>query len=90
VKAALDKGRAAALIAAADAGADGQAKLKRAGRALPRVTGFSSAELSAALGKEGVKHAAILTGAAAARFLTEAARLQGFRPGLLEPAEAAS
>ena len=89
VKAALDKSNAAVLIAASDAGADGQAKLARIARALPRVTGFSSAALSAALGKDGVVHAALLKGAAAARFLVEARRLQGFRPGLLDPAEAA-
>lgn len=90
VKAALDKGKAAVLIAASDAGADGQAKLARTGRGLPRVTGFSSAVLSSALGKEGVVHAALLKGASAARFLVEATRLQGFRPGLVELAAAAS
>lgn len=90
VKSALDKGKAAVLIAAADAGADGQGKLARAGRSLPRVTGFSSAALSAAFGKDGVVHAALLKGAAAQRFLTEARRLQGFRPGLIEAVEAAS
>ncbi len=90
VKAALDKGKAGILIAASDAGADGQMKLARAGRGLPRVTGFSSAVLSAALGKDGVVHAALLKGAAARRFLAEATRLQGFRPGLIDAAEAAS
>ncbi len=90
VKDALDKGKAAILIAAADAGADGQGRLARAGRGLPRVTGFSSAVLSAALGKDGVVHAALLKGAGAQRFLTEAKRLQGFRPGLIDTAEAAS
>lgn len=89
VKAALDKGKVAVLIAASDAGADGQGKLARIGRGLPRVTGFSSASLSAALGKPGVVHAALTKGAAAARFLAEVNRLQGFRPGLVEPAEGA-
>lgn len=90
VKAVLDKGKVAVLVAASDAGADGQGKLARAGRGLPRVTGFSTAVLSAALGKDRVVHAALLKGAAAARFLAETKRLQGFRPGLVEPAEAAS
>jgi len=89
VKSALEKGKAAVLIAASDAGADGQGKLARIARGLPRVTGFSSASLSAALGKAGVVHVALARGAAAARFLAEMNRLQGFRPGLVEPAEAA-
>ncbi|MDZ7629308.1 MAG: RNA-binding protein [Parvularculaceae bacterium] len=88
VKAALEKGRAQVLIAAADAGADGQSKLARIARALPRVVGFSSAALSAALGKDKVVHAALVKGPAAARFLSETTRLQGFRPGLIEIAEA--
>lgn len=90
VKAALDKGKAAVLVAASDAGADGQGKLARSGRGLPRVTGFTSAALSAALGKEGVVHAALLKGTPATRFLAEARRLQGFRPGLVETPEAAT
>lgn len=84
VKAALTKDHVAALIAAADAGADGQAKLARIARGLPRIVGFPSTVLSAALGKAGVVHAALIKGAAATRFLTEARRLQGFRPGLIE------
>lgn len=87
VKAVLEKGRALVLIAAADAGADGQSKLARIARSLPRVTGFPSAALSAALGKEKVMHAALIKGPAATRFLTETIRLQGFRPGLIETAE---
>lgn len=84
VKGALSKANVAVLIAAADAGADGQTKLARLGRGLPRIVGFSSAALSAAMGKAGVVHAALLKGAAATRVLTEARRLQGFRPGLME------
>jgi hypothetical protein len=84
VKGALAKGTVAVLIAAADAGADGQSKLARIGRGLPRLVGFPSAALSAALGKEGIVHAALLNGAAAARVMTEAKRFQGFRPGVLE------
>lgn len=87
VKAALSKGAVAVLIAAADAGADGQGKLARIGRTLPRIVGFPSTVLSGALGKDGVVHAALIRGAAATRFLTEARRLQGFRPGLIETDE---
>lgn len=93
VKGALTKGNVAVLIAAANAGADGQGKLRRIARGLPRLVGFPSTVLSTALGKPGVIHAALTKGAAAARLLTEARRLEGFRPGLFEidetPADAA-
>ncbi len=87
VRGALTKGNVAVLIAAADAGADGQGKLRRIARGLPRLVGFPSPVLSTALGKPGVIHAAIIKGAAAARFLTEARKLEGFRPGLFETDE---
>jgi ribosomal protein L7Ae-like RNA K-turn-binding protein len=90
VKTALTKGGVAVLIAAADAGADGQGKLARIARDLPRIVGFPSAALSAAIGKDGVVHAALLKGAAATRFLVEAKRLEGFRPGLIEVEETAA
>ncbi len=84
VKEALTGGKVAVLIAASEAGADGQAKLKRLGAGAPRVVGFACAKLSAALGKERVIHAALIAGAGATRFLREARRLEGFRPGLVE------
>lgn len=87
VKGALTKGDVAVLIAAADAGADGQGKLAKIARGMPRMVGIPSTVLSAALGKDGVVHAALIKGAAAARVLTEARRLQGFRPGLIETDE---
>lgn len=87
VKGALTKGNVAVLIAAADAGADGQGKLRRIARGLPRLVGFPSSVLSTALGKPGVIHAALIKGAAATRLLTEAKRLAGFRPGLFETDE---
>ena len=93
VRGALSTGDIAALIAAADAGADGQGKLARLARGLPRIVGFPSAVLSAALGKEGVVHAALVQGAAATRVMTETKRLAGFRPGMIvtdEPPAAAS
>lgn len=84
VKAALDKGEAGVLIAAFDAADDGREKLARRAGKTPVFRGLSSAALSAALGKDGVKHAAIVKGAAATRFLKEAQRLSGFRPGALD------
>ena len=49
--------------------------------ALKEVPGMTTAML-VALGKDGVKHAALLKGAAARRFEREAARLDGFRAGV--------
>ncbi|MGD9800961.1 MAG: RNA-binding protein [Parvularculaceae bacterium] len=82
VKEALTKERVGVLIAASDAADDGRDKLARLGKGIFRHQGFESAILSAALGKDGVKHAALLKGAAARRFEREAARLDGFRAGV--------
>lgn len=82
------------LLHASDAGADGQRKLDRlaAGRrgetardAAP-VTCFSSAEVSAALGKANVMHAAITDDGAGQKFLWSAMR---FRIYVGTPPEAA-
>lgn len=67
------------LIAASDAADDGRDKLARLGERVFQYRGFSSAALSAAFGKDGVKHAALLKGGAAARFRREALRLSAFR-----------
>lgn len=79
VRDALMKDRAAVLISASDAADDGREKLARLGRELFHHRGFASAALSAALGRGGVKHAALLKGAGADRFRREAERLKGFR-----------
>lgn len=79
VKEALVRGRASVLIAASDAADDGREKLSRLGRDVFQHTGFTSAALSAALGKEGIKHAALIKGPAADRFRREAMRLDGVR-----------
>lgn len=79
VKEALMKDRAAILISASDAADDGREKLARLGKGLFHHRGFTSAALSAAFGKNGVKHAALLKGAAADRFRREAQRFEGFR-----------
>jgi ribosomal protein L7Ae-like RNA K-turn-binding protein len=83
VKKALGEGRVAVLLSASDAADDGCEKLSRlgaaAGKGLQLRRGFTSAALSGAFGKDGVKHAALLKGAAADRFAREAARLDGFR-----------
>lgn len=76
----LDAGRVAVLVEARDGAADGRAKLARLGRGLPVVALFTSAELSLALGRQNVVHAAVAPGRLAERFLAEIARLRGFRP----------
>ncbi|SNT68140.1 hypothetical protein SAMN06297382_0636 [Amphiplicatus metriothermophilus] len=81
-RAALKEGRAAALATATDAGEDGAEKLARLARGLPVLRAFDAAAQSAALGKDGVVYAALLSGPAAARVLREARRLDGFRPVL--------
>ncbi len=86
VKDALSRGRAAVLISALDAADDGREKLARLPDRVYQNRAFSSAELSSALGKDGVRHAAIFKGAAADRFVREATRLDGFRAGAESPA----
>jgi uncharacterized protein len=74
----------ALVIEASDAAADGMRKLQAAAVAsglVPYVIGcFSSAELSLALGRANVIHAALKPGRMAERLIFEAGRLSGFRP----------
>ena len=78
-RAALKSKSLAALIAARDGAADGRMKLRSLAKEMPVVEIFDQAELSAALGREHVIHAALEKGAAADRFLRAAHRLEGFR-----------
>jgi hypothetical protein len=80
VKALLLEKRAGVLISAADAAADGRDKLAALASDVFHCRAFSTSALSAALGREGVRHAAIRSGAAAARFRREAMRLSGLLP----------
>jgi predicted RNA-binding protein YlxR (DUF448 family) len=74
----------AVIIEAADAAPDGQRKLQAAARSagvVPFVIGaLSSAELSLALGRSNVVHAALKSGRIAERLVFDAGRLNGFRP----------
>jgi uncharacterized protein len=70
---------AAVLVEASDGGADSRGKLEALAPGLPVVDRLSCAELSAALGREHVVHAALLRGRLAVAFQAEAARLGGFR-----------
>lgn len=79
VRAALASGRVAVLVAAFDGAADGRRKLRQLAAGLPVVEVLSAAELSLALGRENVIHAALTSGRLASTFLAEAARLAGLR-----------
>jgi|SRR5215469_7604245 len=72
------------LLEASDGGADGRRKLltlaAARGLALKVIDCFSSAELSLALGRENVVHAALKPGRLSERLGIEAGRLKGFRP----------
>lgn len=85
----VEAGRCAALIHARDAAEDGIGKLDRAFRAVrdqggkrdvaPIVTCLRSEELSLAMGRANVVHAALASGGAGRHFLNEAERLRRYR-----------
>ncbi|MCH8187399.1 MAG: RNA-binding protein [Proteobacteria bacterium] len=79
VRACLRQDDAAVLLAASDGAGDGRAKLSGLAGSIPEVAVFSRAELSSALGRENVVHAALRPGGLAGKFKMEAARLAGFR-----------
>jgi predicted RNA-binding protein YlxR (DUF448 family)/ribosomal protein L30E len=72
------------IVEASEAAPDGRRKLQAAATArghVPFVIGaLTNAELSLALGRENVVHAALNPGRIAERLIFEAARLSGFRP----------
>jgi predicted RNA-binding protein YlxR (DUF448 family)/ribosomal protein L30E len=72
------------IVDAAEAAADGRRKLQAAARVtgiVPFVIGvLTNAELSLALGRANVVHAALKPGRIAERLIFEAGRLHGFRP----------
>lgn len=74
--------RPIALIEASDGAEDGKRKLRALARpAEPRVIDcLTSAELSLALGRGNVVHAALKSGRLSERLLEDAGRLRGFRP----------
>ena len=85
----ITRQRAAVLVHAADAAADGVAKLDRKFKALADVEGKSapiireltSAEMSLAMGRPNVIHAAAAGGGATHRLIEEARRLRRYRLG---------
>jgi predicted RNA-binding protein YlxR (DUF448 family) len=90
VEALLDGGRAAALLHGADAAADGRRRLDRKfaaiqqdkGSAAPIVDWLTIEQLSLAIGRSNVVHAALKQGGATNRLLREAERLQRYRSGM--------
>ncbi len=79
VRDALRGGRVGVVLAAADGAADGRGKLKALAGELPILALFTGAELSAALGRQNVVHAALAPGRLAERLIVESARLAGLR-----------
>jgi hypothetical protein len=73
----------AVLVEASDGAADGRRKLFGAARSrgfnLPLIDVLTSEEISLALGRGNVIHAALKTGALSERLIFEAGRLAGFR-----------
>ncbi len=82
--AAIEGGRAAWIIEAADGAEDGRRKIMQSARRAPtppRVFGaFTTEHLSLALGLGNVVHAAFLKGRGAERWAEDVDRLAGFRP----------
>jgi uncharacterized protein len=87
VESGLEKGTVAVLIHGLDAAADGAAKLDRKFKAIqsslerpaPVVTVLTINEISLAMGRPSVVHAALKSGGLAERFLREAGRLVRYR-----------
>ena len=82
VKAWLESGRAALLVAARDGAANGRTKLRSLAPEAPLVEVLDSAEIGRAFGRGAVVHAALASGRLADQFLIETGRLAGFRSGV--------
>lgn len=83
----IEQGRAALLVHAADAAEDGVSKLDRKFKAVKgseearnsTISELTSAELSLAMGRSNVVHAAASDGGASRRIMQEAGRLRRYR-----------
>lgn len=90
VDALVESGGARILVQASDAAEGGRERLARKQAAIDRsqgrnsrsVTSLTTEQLSLAMGRSNVVHAALIQGGAAARFLDEAERLQRYRSGI--------
>ena len=79
VRSCLQRDEAAVLLGAGDAGSDGRGQLRGRAGNVPVIALFTGAQLSAALGRQNVVHAALRPGGLARKFLVQAARLAEFR-----------
>lgn len=87
VDAALDKGGVAAMLHGCDAAADGRGKLDRKFQAIQKEMGapapivdlLTIAEMSLAMGRPSVVHAALIPGGLTERFLRAAERVERYR-----------
>lgn len=77
VRAELLRQNAGVLLAAVDGSEDGRRKLKGQASGVPIIALFISAELSGALGRENVVHAAVMSGRLAELLVCECGRLAG-------------
>jgi hypothetical protein len=84
VRALESRRKPAALVEAADGAEDGRRKVLAAARAQSlepqMIEVLAAEELSMALGRENVIHAALFPGPLADRLVLDAERLEGFRP----------
>ncbi len=91
VDALIEKGTVAVLLHASDAAPGGAEKLDRKlkaiarsqGRQVPIETLFTVEQLSLAMGRSNVVHAALIKGGATEKFLSEAGRVSRYRPVLV-------
>jgi uncharacterized protein len=98
VDSAIAAGTVMVLLHGADGSVDGMEKLDRRYLAMCRDAGqrphiercFAIAQLSLALGRSNVVHAALMMGGAAQNFLSEAGRLERYRTGRLDVEQAAT
>jgi predicted RNA-binding protein YlxR (DUF448 family) len=83
VVAMLEAGKAGVVLTARDAAINGRkkiiAKLKQRGDEALNIEVFDRVELSLALGRENVVHAALRSGGLTSKFVTDSVRLAGFR-----------
>jgi hypothetical protein len=79
----LEAGKAGVVLTARDAAINGRkkiiAKLKQRGDEALNIEVFDRVELSLALGRENVVHAALRSGGLTSKFVTDSVRLAGFR-----------
>ena len=82
----IEAGAAGLLLIAAEAAPNGREKMRRLAAGLPRIELLTNKELSLAMGRENVVHAAVARGTFVDRLTAESLRLAGFRQAPAEHA----